>query len=81
MMQVMRTTVDLPPRAHARAKELASTRGISLSAMLAELTVRGLSQLEEPLEITRDELTGLPTISLGRRLTSAHVAELLDDDE
>ena len=54
----MRTTVDLPPRAHARAKQLAEQRGLSLSAMISELTVRGLAQLDTPLSVARDEVTG-----------------------
>ncbi|MBS1905951.1 MAG: hypothetical protein JST33_05160 [Actinobacteria bacterium] len=76
----MRTTVDLPPRTHERARALARERGISVSAMVAELTARGLAQFDEPLTVLRDELTGLPVISLGRRITSEQVANLLDDD-
>lgn len=75
----MRTTVDLPPRTHERARALARERGISVSAMVAELTARGLAQFDEPLNVLRDELTGLPVISLGRRITSEQVADLLDD--
>lgn len=77
----MRTTVDLPPRTHDRARALARERGISVSAMVAELTARGLAQLDEPLTVLRDEMTGLPVISLGRRVTSEQVAEILDDEE
>jgi len=49
--------------------------------MVAELTARGLAQLDEPLTVLRDEMTGLPVISLGRRVTSEQVAEILDDEE
>ena len=76
----MRTTVDLPPRAHARAKQLAEQRGLSLSAMISELTVRGLAQLDTPLSVARDEATGLPVISLGRSITAAEVADLIDEE-
>lgn len=76
----MRTTVDLPPRTHARAKLLAEERGVSLSAIIAELTVRGLAQLDAPVQVERDEITGLPLISLGRGITAAEVAELIDED-
>lgn len=76
----MRTTVDLPPRTHARAKQLAESRGVSLSTMVAELTVRGLAQLDTPVQLELDETTGLPVISVGRKVTAAEVAELIDED-
>lgn len=76
----MRTTVDLPPAVHRRAAELAKTRGMSLSAMLAELTARGLSQFEEPLVVRVDAATGFPVVSVGRRVTSEDVAGMLDDE-
>lgn len=76
----MRTTVDLPDRTHARAKRLAEERGVSLSAMVAELTVRGLAQLDSRVELTRDERTGLPTLSLGRTLAASEVADLIDEE-
>lgn len=76
----MRTTVDLPPAVHRRAQELAARRGSSLSAVVAELTARGLSQLDAPLEITTDEISGFPVIRVGRRVTSAEVAAALDDE-
>jgi hypothetical protein len=74
----MRTTVDLPPAVHRRAVELARARGQSLSATLAELTTRGLSQLDEPLLISTDERSGFPVVGVGRRITSEEVAEALD---
>ncbi|MDQ3782744.1 MAG: hypothetical protein M3349_07390, partial [Actinomycetota bacterium] len=70
----MRTTVDLPPAVHRRARQLAERRGQSLSATIAELTTRGLSQLDEPLEITTDPDSGFPVISIGRRITAVEVA-------
>ena len=76
----MRTTVDLPPAVHRRAKEIAKARGQSLSATLAELTARGLSQLDEPLTIGVDERSGFPVLSVGRRITAADVADALDDE-
>lgn len=65
----MRTTVDLPPATHRRARELAAQRGQSLSAVLAELTARGLAQIDEPAPVTIDDLTGLPVVSIGRAIT------------
>jgi len=76
----MRTTVDLPPALHRRALELAELRGQSLSATLAELAARGLSQLDEPVVIRTDAVSGFPVISIGRRVTSEQVAAVLDDD-
>ncbi len=55
----MRTTVDLPPAVHRRVQQLAHARGQSLSATLAELTARRLSQLDEPLVVRTDEGTTL----------------------
>lgn len=77
---VMRTTVDLPPSLHQRAITLAKARGISLSAMVAELAARGLSQLDEPLRISTDPTSGFPVVSVGRRVSSAEVEAALEDD-
>lgn len=76
----MRTTVDLPPAVHRRARELAEARGQSLSGTVAALVVRGLSQVDAPVELEIDERSGLPVLSLGRRVTAAEVAEALDDE-
>ncbi|WP_415084419.1 hypothetical protein [Micropruina sp.] len=76
----MRTTVDLPPAVHRRARELAARRGQSLSSVIADLTVRGLAQLDDPVTLQTDSRTGLPVLSLGRSVTSADVAEVLDDE-
>lgn len=76
----MRTTVDLPPAVHRRALEIAKRRGLSLSAVVAELTVRGLSQLDEPVVVGIDERSGFPVISIGRRITSDEVAAALDEE-
>jgi len=76
----MRTTVDLPSAVHRRARDLAVARGQSLSSVIAELTSRGLSQLDEPLVINVDEKSGFPVVSVGRTITSEEVAEALDDE-
>ena len=76
----MRTTVDLPPDVHERAKRLAAQRHQSLSATVADLTVRGLATLGEPVEVTTDPVSGLPVVSLGRTFTSEQVAALLEDE-
>jgi hypothetical protein len=76
----MRTTVDLPPAVHRQAKEIAERRGLSLSAVVAELTARGLIQLGEPAAISVDERSGFPVVSVGRRVTSEDVATALAEE-
>ena len=76
----MRTTVDLPPGVNRRAQELARARGASLSATIADLTVRGLQQLDEPVALAVDERSGFPVLKLGRRVTTQDVGEALDDE-
>ena len=76
----MRTTVDLPPAMHRRVSEMARERGQSMSSVLAELSALGLARSGEPSEISTDDVSGLPVISIGRALTSEQVAELLDDE-
>lgn len=80
MMHDVRTTIDLPPAVHRRVRELAAQRGQSLSSVVADLTVRGLAQLGAPVELSTDARTGLPVLSLGRRITSDDVAEALGDE-
>lgn len=76
----MRTTVELPPAAHRRVREIAEQRGQSLSSVLADLTIRGLAQLDEPVRVTTEPASGFPTISIGRRITSEDVASALDEE-
>jgi hypothetical protein len=76
----MRTTVDLPPALHRRARQLAKERGQSLSAIVAELATYGLSRLDEPIVIATDSRSGFPVVSVGRRITSEDVANALDDE-
>lgn len=76
----MRTTVDLPPAVHRRAIELAAVRGVSLSAMVAELTTRGLAELGTPTRLITDSRTGLPSLRIGRRVTDEDVAAALADE-
>jgi hypothetical protein len=48
--------------------------------VVADLTSRGLSQLDEPVVIGTDEKSGFPVISFGRRVTSEQVAAMLDEE-
>lgn len=77
----MRTTVDLPKRTHDRVRELAAARGVSLSAVIADLTQRGLNELDGRPRYRIDERTGLPVIHTGRPITVEEVAALIDEDE
>lgn len=52
----------------------------SLSAVIADLTVRGLAALGEPVTVSIDPISGFPAVTLGRRITSADVADALDDE-
>lgn len=76
----MRTTVDLPPAAHQRVQELAASRHQSMSRVIADLTMQGLSQLDVAIEYSRDPRSGFPVISVGHPVTSEDVAEALDDE-
>ena len=76
----MRTTVDLPPAVHRRARELAQERHQPLSRVVADLAVRGLATLGAPLEVTDDPTSGFPVITLGRAITAVEVANALDDE-
>ena len=76
----MRTTVDLPPAVHARALDIARRTGRSLSGVIADLAVRGLGQLDQPVVIGTDERSGFPVITIGRRVTSEQVAVALDEE-
>lgn len=75
----MRTTVSLPSAVYRRVQGLARQQGRSLSAVIADLTMRGLAQVDAPVELARDEQTGLPVLSLGREVTSTDVAAALDE--
>lgn len=48
--------------------------------MIADLTVRGLAQIDEPVILRTDKRSGLPVLSIGRRITAGEVAEALDDE-
>ena len=76
-----RTSVDLPPAVRDRVYRLAKERHTSVSKVVAELTTRGLAQLDEPVEIRTHPLTGLPVISIGRSVTNDEVLQFLDEDE
>jgi len=57
---------------------MAKEQGVSMSAIIADLTVRGLAQIDEPVQLETEPSTRLPCISLGRRITSAEIDALID---
>lgn len=77
---LVRTSVELPTALRRRAEELARERGQSLSATLADLVARGMSQLDQPVELHVDPRSGFPVLSVGRRITGDQVAAALDDE-
>ena len=77
----MRTTADLPPAVHRRVSDLARRRGESLSSTVADLTVLGLSRIEEgAVAIATDPRSGFPVLRIGRRITAHDVADALDEE-
>jgi hypothetical protein len=79
-MRRVRTTVDLPAAVRRRAELLARERRQSLSSVLADLVALGLDRVGEPVAQTTRPRTGFPTVTVGRPVTAADVAELLDDE-
>lgn len=78
---VMRTTVDLPPAVHSQIKRLAEERKTSISSLVADLTRRGLEQLEPETPLEIDPETNLPVMHVGHRVTAADVDAFLADSE
>lgn len=76
----MRTTVDLPPAAHRRAREIAARTGASLSSVIADLTMRGLALTEQDEQLGSHPVTGFPTVSTGHPVDGEDVASLWDEE-
>ena len=84
LMQVMqmRTTVDLPEAKHHQLKVIAQKRAVSLGQLITELTDIALQQSANAPTIgstlATSAQTGLLTLSVGRPISSAEVAALLE---
>ncbi|MDR1512200.1 MAG: hypothetical protein LBS56_01770 [Propionibacteriaceae bacterium] len=77
----MRTTVDIPAGAHARARRLAAETGRSLSKTLADLVAAGLEHSgSAAVAGSVDPATGLLTLDLGASFTDEDVARLTDEE-
>jgi predicted transcriptional regulator len=77
----MRTTVDLPEDLHRQARAIARDRSWTLSQAVAWLMRRGLGEELPTPAISRDELTGLLTVRVGRIITSDEVKRFLEEEE
>jgi hypothetical protein len=76
----MRTTVDLPEAKHRQLKSIAEKRAISLGQLITELTDLALNgDGSKPITtLAPSAETGLLTLSLGRPISSAEVAALVE---
>jgi hypothetical protein len=86
MMQLMRvmpmrTTIDLPEAKHRQLKAISEKRAISLGQLITELTDLALQTSSAPTQestLAPSTQTGLLTLSVGRPITSAEVATLME---
>lgn len=75
----MRTTVDLPEELHQQALSIARDTSRTLSDTVADLMRRGLGSSQR-MDVAESSRTGLPTVSIGRAVTTEDVRSLEDDD-
>ena len=81
MMQPMRTTTDLPGATHARVTDLARRQRRSISAVVADLTARGLDSLADRAPGLVTDAHGLTALDLAAPISQEDVARFLEDDE
>jgi len=81
MSSRMRTTIDLPEDLHRQARDIARDKSWTLSQAVSWLMRRGLGEESPQLEIGVDELTGFPTVRIGRVITAEEVKRFLEDEE
>ena len=77
----MRTTIDLPEDLHRQARDIARDKSWTLSQAVAWLMRRGLGEERPELEFGVDELSGFPTVRIGRVITAEEVKRFLEDEE
>lgn len=73
----MRTTIDLDPELHASALEKSRSLRVPLSHVIND-ALRAALRPVPPVQI--DERTGLGVVRVGRPITAADVANVLDDE-
>ncbi|WP_100444750.1 antitoxin [Glycomyces xiaoerkulensis] len=77
----MRTTVDIPPELHQQALALARDTARTLSDVVAELMRKGLRGDTAPTaDVTFNDRTGFPQLSVGRVVTTEDVRSLEDEE-
>ncbi len=76
----MRTTIDLPEDLLRQAKAIAHDRSCTMSEAVAWLMRRGLGEGSDMPEIGVNPVTGLPSIRIGRIITSEDVKQLEDEE-
>lgn len=76
---VMRTTIDLPDDLHQAAMLVARDRHQTLSRTVASLLRSALAGEKGHATIQIDPDSGLPTLSVGRRITADDVAAVDED--
>ena len=76
----MRTTVDLPEDLLRQAKAIAQDKSWTMSEAIAWLMRRGLRDGSDKPEIGVNPVTGLPSIRIGRIITSEDVKQLEDEE-
>ncbi|WP_419918771.1 antitoxin [Candidatus Poriferisocius sp.] len=69
----MRTTVDLPDDIHAMAHELAHQQKKTMSEVLTEFIRLGITSQSAAHAVPSGLISGLPTVRLGRPITSEDV--------
>jgi|GEM_PF-3382376 len=82
MMSDMRTTVDIPSMLHERIKAYAQMQGQSFAATATDAMMRGMATIDTPSSARVNPKTGLMVFNFGRgrAITSAEVADLIDED-
>lgn len=76
-MEAVRTTIDIPEDLHRVARALANDRSETLSETVVALIRRGLGT-DRPPGVEIDDQSGLPTLRLGRIITTENVRAVDD---
>ena len=76
----VRTILALSDAARDRARHMASRRGLSLSRLIDQAAMIGLTQLDDPTPIAPDPSTGFPTFSTGQVTSRADVEWARDSE-
>ena len=76
----VRTTIDLPSALHQQLLSYAKANDLPLSTTVSALAAKGLAALEPPAPVEVSPASGFPFVRLGRPITAAQVAELIDEE-